>query len=200
MAKVDYEAMQIVNTNGKRKRINQYELDAPFNIIVLTISPGLKHTISQIGKDIFQKYSDKEGEGWRLHKNGFYINYLAKKLTAIFTDNIYFEGELEEDDKIYPKANGILLNETGRYEGSFERGKASGKGTFEDHTKNAFYKGYWKDGKMIEGIIEAAEYRFKGKIQDSIAHGEGDIYFKQGEISYVGKFKKGVYYDKKALY
>ena len=95
VAKVDYEAMQIVNINGKRKRINQYELDAPFNIIVLTISPGLKHTISQIGKDIFQKYSDKEGEGWRLHKNGFYINYLAKKLTAIFTDNIYFEGELE---------------------------------------------------------------------------------------------------------
>lgn len=115
VAKVEYEAMQVVNKDVKRKRINQYELDAPFNIIILTISPALRHTISQIGKDIFQKYSDKEGEGWRLHKNGFYINYLAKKLTAIITDNIYFQGELEEDDKIYPKSNGILLNETGRY-------------------------------------------------------------------------------------
>lgn len=53
---------------------------------------------------------------------------------------------------------------------------------------------------MIEGIIEASEYRFKGKIQDNIAHGDGEIYFKQAEISYIGKFKKGIYYDKKALY
>lgn len=90
VAKLEYEAMHVVGKDGKRKRINQYELEAPFNIIVLTISPRLKHTISQIGKDIFQKYSDKEGEGWRLHKNGFYINYLAKKLTAIITDNAYF--------------------------------------------------------------------------------------------------------------
>lgn len=61
VAKLEYGAIQMVGKDGKRKRINQYELDAPFNIIVLTISPGLKHTISQIGKDIFQKYSDKEG-------------------------------------------------------------------------------------------------------------------------------------------
>jgi hypothetical protein len=56
-----------------------------------------------------------------LHKNGYYINYLAKKLTAILTETIYFEGELEEnaENRIYPKASGILLDRNGRFEGKF---------------------------------------------------------------------------------
>jgi hypothetical protein len=53
---------------------------------------------------------------------------------------------------------------------------------------------------MIDGLLEGVEYNFKGKIKDSCAHGEAELYFKQVEVSYVGKFKKGSYHDQKAIY
>jgi hypothetical protein len=44
-----------------------------------------------MGHDLFEKYYHESGtSGWKLHKNGYYINYLGKKLTAILTDTIYF--------------------------------------------------------------------------------------------------------------
>lgn len=86
----------MIHPGEKKKRINQFQLEAPFPVIVLTITPQLRHTIEYLGKDLFQKYHESEqAKGWKLHKNGYYINYLAKKLTAIFTEDLYFEGELE---------------------------------------------------------------------------------------------------------
>ncbi len=119
--KINFSSMQVIGAKERKKRINQFEIEAPYSIVALSVSKELRATINRIGRDIFAKYfEDTIKSGWKLHKNGYYINYLDKKLTAVFTEHSYFEGELyDETDKILPKSKGILITENGRYEGHF---------------------------------------------------------------------------------
>lgn len=63
-------------------------------------------------------------------------------------------------DDFVPHNEGILVSEKGVYTGEFINGKANGKGSFKDIQNRSIFKGIWKEGKMIEGTIETADFKF----------------------------------------
>lgn len=67
---------------------------------------------------------------------------------------------IEIGDSLVPHNEGILVSENGVYTGEFINGKASGNGTFKDIKNRSIFKGIWKEGKMIEGSIETADFKF----------------------------------------
>lgn len=80
--------------------------------------------------------------------------HLGNKLFGVLTAIFYYEGNLVEYGReILPDNEGILLTENGIYSGSFDKGKAAGKGVFRDIEQNTTYKGIWKDGTLVEGTI-----------------------------------------------
>lgn len=94
-------------------------------------------------------------DSWRLHKKGYYINHVGGNLYALMTNTAYYEGELLElNSQILPTGEGILFSDKGMYSGTFEKGKAHGKGQFRELHSKAVYKGNWEGGVLVEGSIE----------------------------------------------
>jgi hypothetical protein len=64
------------------------------------------------------------------------------------------------------------------YTGGFREGKAHGKGTYSDRFTKTTFKGEWRKGKMISGMIDNENFRFLGRFVDNKAEGDGQIKFK----------------------
>ena len=114
---------------------------------------------------------------------------LGEQLYGVLNNNFYYEGELAEyGSQILPSNDGILISEQGIYVGSFDKGKADGKGTFKDLDLKAIYKGEWESGVLVQGSIENNAFRFEGPFQDALATGRGKLVFKEKEYTYQGGF------------
>lgn len=155
-------------------------------------------------KPIYEDYLQKDmfDKQWKLHGNGFFINYEEGFYICLITDTAVYKGASEADsnNNIYPDVKGTLITKKGIYEGEFKKGKAHGKGKFIDIQTKAEYDGEWEDGLMVHGKIENSQFKFKGDLKKGLADGMGAVKFKKTLSTYVGGFSKGLYCDRKAKY
>lgn len=76
-------------------------------------------------------------------------------MTAIFTTNTYYEGEIrQKDEESLPHGVGILLSNEGMYSGNFMNGKAHGEGNYVDRVSKTSYRGNWEQGQLVSGTID----------------------------------------------
>lgn len=71
------------------------------------------------------------------------------------------------------------------FKGNFVKGKAEGNGTYVDKNKTNF-KGNWKNGQLVSGIIDNNVFTFNGALTDGYAHGKGLVNFKHSLMRYRG--------------
>jgi hypothetical protein len=115
-----------------------------------------------------EKFKDaKVNDKWKLHPKGFYVNYIAQDLTVILTNEHYYEGPLIEiDHHFLPEGQGIFLDKAGMFKGNFVKGKAEGNGTYINAKNKTYFKGNWKNGQLVSGIIDNELFTFNGTFTD----------------------------------
>lgn len=92
------------------------------------------------------------------------LGYLPLIENTIFYDGDFESGNFSNKGTMY-YADGQVL-----YEGKFANGKYNGKGTL-----------YYKNGQVM----------YKGKFKNGKYHGKGTLYYEDGTVKYKGKFKNG---------
>lgn len=181
---------------GQRYGLDSQVVPVPFDVILATMDLELMDTLKKLAPDL-KSADEKERlkqQQWKLHGNGFYVNYdLGYELIIITSDMIY-RGVVvvNKEKKIVPDERGLLLTKQGMYHGEFKNGKSDGKGVYTDKKTMTSYDGTWKNGFMIDGKIVNAEFEFEGPI-DKSANGYGAIRFKKTGSSYTGNFINGKY-------
>ena len=148
-----------------------------------------------------QEFIDESGES-RILYNGYFLNGLYEGNGTLYYSsypyyvryegnfkNGRFEGKgIEYDSKVQRKI---------KYQGMFKDGIYNGKGQYYEG-KNIEYKGVFKNGYLINGMMTNNEYI--GNIKDGKKDGDGKLFI-NGILRFKGKFKadeflEGIIYTK----
>lgn len=114
--------------------------------------------------------------------NGYGVIYYAD-------GSIGYQGDLLEDT---PHGYGIYYIDGDKYQGRFENGYFSGRGTyfFEDGSR---YQGSFKEDYFSGyGIMYYADgSSYEGNFKNDMPNGQGTLYYSNGLVAYTGEFIDG---------
>ena len=159
---------EIMLKNSKNKQLSEQEF-------ICRIDPIILETIERLGNFPFPKQDPK---------------YIARPPVEFKESGNIYKGQLNDQFEMH--GNGLLIMESGLYEGTFKSNQISGKGRFINKYGD-YYCGDWLDGKVYGfGLYEyRGLVRYEGEWKADVQHGDGEERDNEGTI-YRGGFFNGV--------